>query len=87
MATKKLYESLAALDEARPSGTVRMCRALLDDWRKKRKWYKRAERRPWTSLRKNLAYANGTLGLGELVRSYWYQLALWLAQNEHWILA
>jgi len=46
MATKKLCESLAAVDQVRPAGTVRMGGPLLDEWRKKRKWYERAEIRP-----------------------------------------
>jgi hypothetical protein len=46
LATKKLCESLAALDGIGPRGTVRMGGALVDEWRKKRKWYERAERRP-----------------------------------------
>jgi hypothetical protein len=46
IATRKLCESLAALDEGRATGNVRMGGALLDDWRKKRKWYERGEKRP-----------------------------------------
>jgi len=46
MATKKLCESLAAVDQVRPAGTVRMGGPLLDEWRKKRKWYERPEIRP-----------------------------------------
>ena len=46
ISTKKLCASLAALDENRPAGTVRMGGPLLNEWRKNRKWYERAERRP-----------------------------------------
>jgi hypothetical protein len=46
MATKKLCESLAELDEVSSRGTVRMGGALLDEWRRNRKWYEKAERRP-----------------------------------------
>jgi hypothetical protein len=46
LATKKLCESLVALDEVRLTGTVRLGGPLLDEWRKQRKWYERAERRP-----------------------------------------
>jgi hypothetical protein len=48
MSTKKLCESLASLDTQRAADTalVRIGGALLDEWRRERKWYERAERRP-----------------------------------------
>lgn len=46
MATKKLCESLETLDEGKPGGTLRMGGALIDEWRKNRRWYERAGRRP-----------------------------------------
>jgi hypothetical protein len=46
MATKKFCEALAALDQSNSRGTVPMRGVLLDEWRKNRKWYERAGKRP-----------------------------------------
>jgi hypothetical protein len=46
MATKKLLDSLAALENGKVEGTVRTEGKSLDEWRKRKKWYERAEWRP-----------------------------------------
>ena len=46
MATKRLCESLAALENGTNKGTVNVEGELLGDWRKAKRWYERAERRP-----------------------------------------
>jgi hypothetical protein len=46
MSTKKLCESLAALDDGVNEGTVKMGGKLLEGWRKGKKWWEKAERRP-----------------------------------------
>jgi hypothetical protein len=46
MSTKKLCESLAALENETKERTVKMGGRLLEEWRKGKKWYERAERRP-----------------------------------------
>jgi hypothetical protein len=46
MSTKKLCESLAALGNGTSRGTVKIEGKLLEGWRKGKKWYERAERRP-----------------------------------------
>src|SRR6202022_669824 len=47
MSTKKLCESLAALGSGTKKGTVKMEAKLLEEWRKGKKWYERAERMPY----------------------------------------
>jgi hypothetical protein len=44
--TKKLCESLTALDDAETKGTVPLGGPQLDEWRKTKKWYERMDRRP-----------------------------------------
>jgi hypothetical protein len=46
MSTKKLCESLAALENGTTTGTVKVEGKLLEEWRKGKKWYERAEQRP-----------------------------------------
>lgn len=46
IATKKLCEALAALDQPGYTGYVPVGGPLLDKWRKKLKWYERPEKRP-----------------------------------------
>jgi hypothetical protein len=46
MSTKMLCESLAALGNGTSKGTVKVEGKLLAEWRKGKKWYERAERRP-----------------------------------------
>ena len=46
MSTKKLCDSLAALENGAANGTVNMEGMLLKEWRKGKKWYERSERRP-----------------------------------------
>jgi hypothetical protein len=47
MSTKKLCESLAALENGTREGKVKIGGKLLDGWRNGKKWYERAEKRPW----------------------------------------
>ncbi len=46
MSTRKLCDSLAALENGTSKGTVNLEGKLLAEWRKGKKWYERAERRP-----------------------------------------
>jgi hypothetical protein len=46
MSTKMLCDSLAALGNGTSKGTVKVEGKLLAEWRKGKKWYERAERRP-----------------------------------------
>jgi hypothetical protein len=46
MSTRKLCESLAALGNGTSKGAVHIEGKLLEKWRKGKKWYERAERRP-----------------------------------------
>src|SRR6202022_589944 len=47
MSTKKLCESLAALGSGTKKGTGKMEAKVLEEWRKGKKWYERAERMPY----------------------------------------
>lgn len=46
MSTKKLCDSLAALENGTSDGVVTLDGKLLGEWRKRKKWYERADRRP-----------------------------------------
>lgn len=46
MSTKKFCESLAALEKCECEGRVRIGGKVLEDWRKGKAWYERAEKRP-----------------------------------------
>jgi hypothetical protein len=46
LSTKKLCESLAALENGTRQGKTKLGGKLLDEWRKGKKWYERSERRP-----------------------------------------
>src|SRR6185437_829778 len=46
MSTKKLCDSLAALQDGTSDGLVTLEGKLLKEWRRGRKWYERADRRP-----------------------------------------
>jgi hypothetical protein len=46
ISTKKLCDSLAALQTGTGGGTVKLDNQLLNEWRKGKRWYERAEQRP-----------------------------------------
>jgi hypothetical protein len=46
MSTKKLCDSLAALQNGTSDGVVTLKGKLLEEWRAAKKWYERADRRP-----------------------------------------
>jgi hypothetical protein len=46
MSTKKLCESLAALENGTAKGAVSIGGKLLEEWRKGKRWYERSDRRP-----------------------------------------
>ena len=46
ISTKKLCESLAVLENGTRQGRIEICGKLLGEWRNRKKWYERADRRP-----------------------------------------